>query len=104
MLAVLLVVIFAISKATADTIKHHPDTSIFNGTWWLKESVIVPPSKYKIDGWHIANSVMILAFLLMIFVKIPYNLFISFGILVILEILIFNLFYNKIFRLKGWKQ
>lgn len=104
MISILIIFLAALSKAAADTIKHHPDTSIFNNTWWIKDGVTIPPSKYKVDGWHIANSITIATWLSLIFIKIPYNLAISYIILGILHILIFNLFYNKIFRLKGWKQ
>lgn len=97
--------IAAVAKATADTIKHHPDTSIFiNKKFWLGEGKIIPLTKYKVDGWHIANSTMIMSFLTLIFSTIPYNLFISYAVFSLEFILIFNIFYNKIFRLKDWKQ
>lgn len=103
-LALSSIFIAAVAKATADTIKHHPDTSIFFGRkFWLSEGKLLPLTKYKVDGWHVANSTMIGAFLSLIFSDIPYNLFISYGVLTLEFILVFNLFYNKIFRLKGWK-
>lgn len=96
------VILFAIAKATADTIEHHPDTSIFNNTWWLKEGKLIPYTKYKLDGWHIANSIMVAIFLSMIFIRVDKPILV-FGISIILYILTFNLFYNKIFRLKPWR-
>ena len=104
MLTVINVIIFAILKAIADTIAHHPDTSIFNNTWWIKEGKILKPTKYKVDGWHIVNSFMAASFLANMFIKPTYNPFILYTICVIVFIAVFNLFYNKLFRLKGWKQ
>lgn len=98
---ILAVVFAAIFKAMADTIKHHPDTSVFkNKKFWISEGKIFPLTKYKIDGWHLSNTGMIASFLALIFSKIPHNLFISYGILGIIFILIFNIFYNKILKTK----
>lgn len=99
MIALLSIALAAIFKAIADTIKHHPDTSIFAGKkFWLFEGKMLPLTKYKVDGWHIANSLMIASFLTLIFINIKYNHILSYIILGVEFILIFNLFYNKILR------
>jgi len=98
-LPILLIVLAAIFKAVADTIQHHPDTSIFkNKKFWVGEGKFLPLTKYKFDGWHLSSSAMIASFIGLIFTKIPYNLYISYIVLGIIFILIFNIFYNKILR------
>lgn len=88
-------------KAVADTIKHHPDTSIFkNRKFWVGEGKLFPLTKYKIDGWHLANSAMICSFLSIIFISIQKYKILTYATSGLLFILIFNLFYNKIFRKK----
>lgn len=93
------------AKAAADNINQHPDTSIFrNSKFWVGEGNVLPLTKYKVDGWHFANSIMVGSFTALVFSRIEYNLYLSFAVLEIEFILVFNLFYNKLFRIKGWKQ
>ena len=99
MVSLLFIALAAISKAIADTIKHHPDTSIFkNRVFWIGEGKYFPFTKYKVDGWHICNSIMIGFFVCLKYTKSLYSIPIDFVILITLFILIFNLFYNKILR------
>ena len=43
MIDILFIIIAAIAKAVADTIRHHPDTSIFkNSKFWLGEGKYIP--------------------------------------------------------------
>ena len=105
MIALLFIFIAAVAKAAADTISQHPDTSVFkNRKFWIGEGKILPFTSYKVDGWHFANSIMISSFTALVFSNITYNIYLTYAILELEFILIFNLFYNKIFRIKGWKQ
>ena len=59
----ILIIFAAICKAVADTIEHHFDTSIFrHSKFWVNGGKIIF-GKYKFDGWHLANSFMISAFI-----------------------------------------
>lgn len=97
--ALISIFLAAFFKACADTIKHHPDTSIFkNRSFWIGEGKIIPYTKYKVDGWHFCSSLMIASFLILIFIEINYNLFYIYFLLGVIFILVFNTFYNKILR------
>lgn len=96
--AIILTIIAAISKAVADTIAHHFDTSVFrHSKFWVNGGKIIF-GKYKFDGWHLANSCMITAFITAFCfpVAIPWYWIISGG--GILFNFTFNIFYNKILR------
>jgi hypothetical protein len=89
----------AIFKAIADKLAHHFGKSIFrklNPKWWnpnesWKYVGFLPLSKYRYDGWHIANSLMIVCFCVAAF---GFTLkMLGSGIIFIL---VFNLFYNKL--------
>jgi hypothetical protein len=62
----------AIFKAVADTLQHHYDTSVFKNMsykfWNPNESYkyvkTIPLTKYRPDAWHLANSGMIVCFVL----------------------------------------
>lgn len=98
MISLILIILAAVCKAVADTIKHHPDTSIFKlGSFWLKEGKILF-GKYKLDGWHIANSVMISSFITSANFPLDYKWYITIPVFGMIFILVFNLFYNKILR------
>lgn len=94
----ILVFLAAVCKAVADTIAHHKDRSVFRRSkFWSQDGKILPLTKYKLDGWHICNS------LFLIFTLTAGPLYKPlFGLLIdlpsagILFILAFNLFYNKI--------
>lgn len=104
-LSLLLLSLAAICKALADTLDHHFDTSIFRGKprrWWdpnVLHRRVPMIFGYPLDAWHIINSVQILSWLLLAVTWQSYNtwwidVLAAGGIFVI----VFNLFYNKIFR------
>lgn len=114
MISLALILFAAILKAIADTVMFHYDTSVFKHLpfqfWNPLESYkyvkFFPLTKYRIDGWHLANSGMIVAF---IFAAVFYNSTVYsvhfawyYGIVCygIMFNLTFSLFYNKILRRK----
>lgn len=117
MLTILFIVLAAVCKAVADTLAHHFSTSVFkwkDPRWWnpaisWQHVGFIRFTKYRADAWHLANSGMILFFIIAAIVFEPVNIHIgSFhlsiwgGFLVVIYgyafILPFNLFYNKILR------
>jgi hypothetical protein len=96
---VLLIIIAAICKAAVVT--HHPHTSRLWGDFWdLKiRRKFVPFTKYKLDGWHLCNSVMIISFIVAGVLN-GYIWYYDIPSLGVVFILVFNLFYNKIFQYK----
>jgi hypothetical protein len=101
----LFIIIAAICKAVADTLVHHYDTSVFrfsNRRFWdpaisYKFVKFLPLTKYRADGWHLANSIGIISWCLAVVLHsgwLPwyYELLIDGA----LFNLIFNLFYNKL--------
>ena len=98
---VVLIIIAAICKAAVDTVTHHPHTSKLWGDFWdlkIKRNY-VPFTKYKIDGWHLSNSLMITCFIVAGVLN-GYVWYYDIPVLGIIFILVFNLFYNKIFQYK----
>lgn len=94
-------------KAVADTLFHHFDTSVFkkmdrrfwdpNISWDYVN--FLPGTKYRLDGWHIANTGMIVCFCFAIVLHhnvLPWGW--EFLISGAVYNLSFNLFYNKILR------
>lgn len=104
-LSILFITVSAIAKAFADTLDHHFDTSIFKH-WsrvYFDPNIIHKTGLqifgYPVDGWHIANSIMIFAFLAVPLVYKPkYKWWIDYLIGGTIFILVFNLFYNFIFK------
>ncbi len=111
MLSIILTAFFillaAFFKAVADTLTHHFDSSVFR--WWDQRFWNAAISwqyphylkftKYKVDGWHLANSGMIVCFCVAVclhhsalawYFEIPIA-----GTFFNLSL---NLFYNKILR------
>lgn len=94
-------------KALADTLSHHFGTSVFKGwdsTFWDAQVAwqyhhFLPLTRYPVDGWHLANSAMILFFLLSVMTYQRLTKW-YFELLVYgaLFNLIFNLFYDHILR------
>ena len=94
----LLIIFAAICKAVADTIEHHFDTSIFrHSKFWVNGGKIIF-GKYKFDGWHLANSFMIMAFLLALAFPPEIEWYYTFFGGGLIFNLVFNIFYNKILR------
>jgi len=102
MIALLLIIIAAICKAVADTIAHHYYDSMFNGSKFFNPNIQgkkLPFTNYPFDGWHLSNSVMIIAFVLAAVFHTPllkwyYEIVIAGAVFN----LTFNLFYNKLLR------
>jgi len=107
MITAIFILLAAICKAVADTLYHHYDTSVFarlNPKWWnpvvsCNYVGFIPFTEYRPDGWHIANSLMIVAF---IAAAVLHRSFASWWVEVIAFgigfNIIFSLFYNKILR------
>lgn len=108
MITVILILLAAICKAVADTLQHHFDTSVFkklSPKFWnpvisCNHAPFLPFTKYRLDGWHLANSGMIICFITAASINdsvISFWLINVVGIGVIFN-LIFLLFYSKILR------
>ena len=99
-IAFILVIVAALFKAIADRIANHDHTvSIFKeGGFWLKQGRFIPLTKYKLDGWHLSNSIMICSLVGLIFSNITFQQWYLYPILGIVWIIIFNFFYNQILK------
>ncbi len=102
---IILIVLSAICKAVYDKIANQGDNSVFfrMGEFWWRRDVghFLPFTKYRWNAWHIAGSLMICFFLAAICINLPYSWLIRGGAFVgsgILFTVMFNLFYNKIFK------
>ena len=107
MITLLLISLAAIFKAVADTLQHHFDTSVFaklNPKFWnpvisCNYAKFLPFTKYRLDGWHLANSGMIVFFILAVVFASPVKLWwLAIIICGVVFNLVFNLFYNQILR------
>jgi hypothetical protein len=106
-LTILLIALAGMFKAVADTLADHFDTSIFrkkDRRFWDKSvswqfAPTIKFTKYHVDAWHIAGSLMIVCFLLAMEFHVRHFYWwaevIGAGVLFNLS---FNLFYNKILR------
>lgn len=104
-LSEILLIAAAIFKAVADTVDHHFDTSIFRRMepkFWdrdISSNHAKNIFNYKIDAWHISQSVMIGCMIAAITLHHPK---LSWWMEIIIGgciwNLTFNLFYNKILR------
>jgi hypothetical protein len=98
----------AICKAIADTLDHHFDTSIFRGKSrkiWDPNVIHKTSGKifgYPLDAWHIVNSIQLAALLALPLFYEPQlpKRWMDYVAGAIIFIIIFNTFYNKIFRRK----
>ena len=95
----LLIIIAAIASAAADTVHHHPRTMIFKGKFWRMwpHDKFIPFTKYPLDGWHVSKSVMIIC-LITAGVLPGYLWYVDIPVAGVLWVLVFNLFYNKLFQ------
>lgn len=104
---IILIIIAAICKAIVDTLSHHPRTSKLRGKFWnIKEGKIIPFTKYRWNGWHIVNSIMICCFIALPFIDL-FSIYEWYKVVgayiltgVVVFILPFNLFYYKILQYK----
>lgn len=114
---IIFIILAGIFKAVTDTISHHFFTSVFkkmDQRFWNPEVSykyvgFLPLTKYRLDAWHLFNSLMISSFLSALcfdpvlhvhvlnhFLNSVLNLFVcgvSFNVS-------FNIFYNHILRSK----
>jgi len=99
-LAIFLVAIMATFKAISDRIANHANTpSIFKeDSFWLKQGAFFKGTKYKVDGWHISNSVIVCSAIGLIFAHVALSLWWAYIVLGIEFNLVFNTFYNKILK------
>ena len=106
-MAILFILLAAISKAAADTVSHHFETSVFkwkDPRWWNPavswEYVgFIKFTKYRPDFWHLCNSGMIIFFCLAtVFHKPVLEWYYELLIAGLLFNLCFNLFYNRLLR------
>lgn len=108
MIALICILLAAVCKATADTLAHHFDTSIFKkkrrSFWDPAVSSTQAPRvfNYKIDAWHLFNSGMIVFFIaaaaLHPFDRDRLQWFLEIPCAGLCFIVMFNTFYNKILR------
>lgn len=100
MIGAILILLAAICKAISDTIAHHKDTSIFKTSkFWSNGGKIIPGTKYKLDGWHLSNSFMIVCFIAAAVLHRPvFAWYWEIAIGGVVFNLCFNVFYNKILR------
>jgi hypothetical protein len=109
-LTAVFILLAGVCKAVADTLQHHFQQSVFK--WWdprfwdgavsWQYAHYLKFTRYKIDGWHIANSLMILFFCLAIaFHKTGrFDVFLEVIMYGGLFDIAFNIFYNKILKKK----
>lgn len=97
-LKIVCIVVAAICKATADTISPRKSQLSKKGDFWniTKQGKFFPFTKYPMDGWHIFNSAMIVAFIVSGVFTVPYQWYYVIPTEGILFIIVFNLFYNKV--------
>jgi hypothetical protein len=108
LIAAVLILLAAICKATADTLAHHFDTSIFKNLdpqFWNPNIITKTMPQifgYPLDAWHLLNSGMIVFFIAAIpfHKKDKWQAAWYWEILIggLLFNLVFNLFYNSILR------
>lgn len=114
MIAILLIFLAGVCKSLADTLAWHFDTCIFRNTkrrdFFEINTQRVRKIKtigglgrfsgYPLDAWHISNSIQLTCWLVLPLVYKPIlpAWWMDFGAGGLLFIVVFNLFYNKVFR------
>lgn len=104
-LSEILLILAALFKAVADTVDHHFDSSIFRRlepSFWDRDISSDKAKRifgYKIDAWHITQSIMIVCMILAAIFH-EQKLWWPFELIIAGTAwnLCFNLFYNKILR------
>lgn len=109
MLSSLLVILAAILNAVMDRLENETFfASVFKNTnekfWYKRESWKYAKRifNYKIDGWHLSKSLMIICLCLAIVFYNPVFGLIDFVLFGLLWNLTFNLFYNRIIKNSGY--
>lgn len=108
-LSAALLAVAAIFNAVMDSVEY--DTAYersvfnqFNPKWWCKTISwkyvkFIPFTRYRPDAWHLAKSAMIIFFCLsVVFYKTQIYWLVDFVILGLVWNIVFNLFYDKIFK------
>ena len=106
MISLLFIALSAICKAVVDTLLHHFDTSIFKGkknTWWdpsisWKTAKVLPFTTYKVDGFHVFNSGMVV-FMCIGWAVHDHFLWWGWEVLIAGAVwnIVFGIFYSKVF-------
>lgn len=98
LIAILLIIIAAISKAFVDTIAFHSGgrfkSDFFNIN---KQGKFLPLTKYPFDAFHLFNSLMIVCFITAVSLG-GYRWYIDIPVLGVIFIIVFNIFFNKILK------
>lgn len=106
-LTITCIILAGFFKAVADTLQHHFDSSIFKTgerKFWdpiisWKYAGYLKFTRYRLDGWHLANSGMIIAFCVaVVCYQSTWSWYIELLAAGLLFNLSFNLFYNRILR------
>lgn len=105
MIAEILIPAAAVFKALADTLDHHFFTSVFkkkNQKYWNPNIIHKSAPQifgYPLDVWHLSNSAMILCFVFAaVFNDTKTAWYWQVSVDGTLFVVVFNSFYNKIFR------
>jgi hypothetical protein len=108
-LSLLFLSIAAVLNAVMDSVEYDTafERSIFsryNPKWWCKSISwkyvkFIPLTKYRADAWHLAKSGMVVFIILsVLFYQNQIHVLLAFLLYGAVWNLVFNLFYNKIFR------
>lgn len=110
-MAILFIILAAFFKAVADVLMFHFETSVFkkkDGRFWNPEVSwkyvkFLPLTKYRPDGWHLANSLMIVSFICFGVFHLDgqgwaHKWWFELPAAGIIYNVVFNLFYDKILR------
>ena len=106
-ITIAIIIFAAFFKAVADTLQHHFETSIFRKKdvrWWnpaysWKYVNFIPFTKYRLDAWHLTNSLMIISFIcLWVFGVHQFNWWIDLIAAGIIYNIAFSFFYDKVLR------
>lgn len=110
LLPILFLSLAAMFKAVSDTLRDHYDTSIFrwkDPKFWKPDISwryvgYIKFTKFHPDAWHLSNSLMIGAFILIAIFHNMSNFHLHWSLEILVALiwynLVFNLFYNKILR------
>jgi hypothetical protein len=94
------VIFAAFFKAVCDSMEHHPDVWPFTAFWNTRHpgnDKVKRVFNYPLDAWHLSNTLMISSFLWGIVISQNGNWW-GFLIMGVVYNIVFNLFYNKVFR------
>ena len=98
-LFILFIIMAAICKALVDTIAFHGGGKLKGSFFDInKQGKIIPFTKYRFDGFHVFNSLMIVCFILSACFAPDLAWYYILGIGGVLFNVTFNLFWNKIFN------